>query len=479
MTSPVDATVTVCPTPPSLDEDAAMNDESPREHQIDPNAPDMTCDYGTLSESHHAPAQELPPASNPLFVAAQETQLPAPEIDPPSFSEFICSSDPLEDNILGLTQDNRPGLHVPPNPSPEPYFGPTIGTTHPTNPRPATALQTMAHTINQIYPLASHLKTEVAELRAENKELRTITGGLRGDMDRMDNKITKTYKLAIDNLERGNVTGDLVKFIHLQERLRVKPTPLSKPLPGRPKSPIPAMPLPRNRTPTTSQITTLPAPPLPPPPPVFIISSDDDNSQPSPTSSPAPALAPAPTPAPTRKQPPRAASNSPKSYLEIHPSPPDMPTPKKPCPAPSYASAAQRGFQVVVNKKRKSPFKSTQPAAETSTRDREIIVTCHHAEPAITPSVVQRITESTRKRLSRTKCQGTISAIRTSTKGTLILTSDPHHLSNDIWPYKQHIIDALNDTGIGSFDIDQNKPRLSFFINGILLTYPDTAAHPT
>ena len=427
MTSPVDATVIVCPTPPSLDEDAVMNDESPPEHQIDPNAPDMTCDYGTLTESRHAPARELPPASNPLFVAAQETQLPAPNIDPPSFSEFFRSSDPLEDNILGLAQDNnRPGLHIPPNPAPKPYFGPTIGTIHPTNPRPATALQTMAHTVNQIYALASHLKSEVAGLRAENKELRTITGGLRGDMDRMDSKITMTYKLAIDNLERGNVTGDLVEFIHLQERLGVKPTPSAKPLPARPKSPIPAMPLPKSQTPTTSRTPALPAPPHPSPPGI-IISSDSDNSQPSP--------APAPAPAPTRKQPPRAASNAPKSYLEIPPSPPDIPTPKKSSPAPSYASAAQGGFQVVVNKKRKSPFKPVHPTPETSPRDREIIVTRHHAEPAITPSFVQRITESIRKRLSRTKCQGTISAIRASAKGNLILTSDPHHLSNDIWPY--------------------------------------------
>ena len=133
---------------------------------------------------------------------------------------------------------------------------------------------------------------------------------------------------------------------------------------------------------------------------------------------------------------------------------------------------------MVVNKKRKSPFKPT-PTVETSPRDREIIVTRHQTTPAITPSFIQRITESIRKRLSRTRCQGTISAIRTSAKGNLILTSDPHHLSNDIWPYKSHIIDALNDTGIGSFDIDQNKPRLPFFINGILLTYPDTANHPS
>ena len=78
MTSPVDATVTVCPTPPSLDDDAEMNNESPPEHQIDPNAPAMSCDYGDLTDSRHAPVSELPPAPNPLFIPAEETQLPGP-----------------------------------------------------------------------------------------------------------------------------------------------------------------------------------------------------------------------------------------------------------------------------------------------------------------------------------------------------------------------------------------------------------------
>ena len=81
---------------PELDDDDVMNDNSPPEHQIDPNAPAMSCDYGDLNESCHAPAPELPPASNPLFLPAQDTQLPGPDIDPPSFNEFLRSSDPLK-----------------------------------------------------------------------------------------------------------------------------------------------------------------------------------------------------------------------------------------------------------------------------------------------------------------------------------------------------------------------------------------------
>ena len=465
MTSPVDATVTVCPTPPSLDEDDAMNDESPPEHQIDPDAPDMNCDCGTLAASRHAPAPDLPPAANLLFTPAQEPLLPAPDIDPPSFGEFIRSSDPLEDNILGLTQPEHRTPTAALNPVPEPYFGPTIGTAHPTEPRPATALQTMAHTINQIYALNYHQKSQIEELRAEIKVLRTITGGLRGDINRTEKKVEKTYKLAIDNLERGNVTGDLVEFIHRQECTRIKPTPSSKPLPPCPKTPITAVALPLNQPARAPTHTPAKPPSAPAPtPPVIIISSDDDTRPENPPK--------------TRRQPPRLASAATKNYLEIPPSPPNAsPAPVTPA-SHSYANAARGEFQVVINKK-KLKSRSAISTTETSPREREIIVTRHHAEPAITPSFIQRITESIRKRLPRTKCQGTISAIRTSAKGNLILTSDPHHLANNIWPYKSHIIDALNDTGIGSFDIDQNKPRLPFFINGILLSYPDGANHPS
>ena len=255
--------------------------------------------------------------------------------------------------------------------------------------------------------------------------------------------------------------------------MRVKPTPSSKPLPARPKFPIPALPIPRPSPTKSTSNNPNPntAKPTPQTAPVIIFGSDDDVN---------PSLAAAPNPAPTRKQPPRAASYAPKSYLEV---PPSLPSPaqisnRNTSAAPSYASASQGGFQVVVNKKRKSPFKPT-PAAESSPRDREIIVTRHQTKPAITPSFIQRITELIRKRLCRTKCQGTMSTIRTSAKGNLVLTSDPHHLSSDIWPFKSLIIDALNDTGIGSFDIDLNKPLLPFFINGILLTYPDSANHPS
>ena len=488
MTSPVDATVTVCPTPPSLNNDDEMNDESPPEHQIDPDAPDMSCDYGTLNESRHAPAQDLPPAPNPLFISAQDTQLPAPDIDPPSFGEFIRSSDPLEDNILGLTQPEHPATMTVPNPIPEPYFGPTIGTTHPADPRPATALQSMYHTVNQIYAIVCHQKTKIDELQTTVRELKTTTGGLRGDLKRTETKVEKTYKLAIDNLERGNVTGDMVEFIHRQESIRVRPTPTAKPLPPRPKTPITAVALPVNqpsRTPTSSPAKPPHIPTRNPtpvsadnPPPVIIISSDNEvtpPTNPTPTTREQP---PRQDTRPTiRKQPPRLASTAPKNYLEIPPSPPSAPS----APVPtlhSYANAARGEFQVVINKK-KSRSKAATTTTETSPRDREIIITRHHAEPVITPSFIQKITESIRKRLSRTKCQGTISAIRTSTKGNLILTSDPHHLANDIWPFKSHIIDALNDTGIGSFDIDQNKPRLPFFVNGILLSYPDSANHPS
>ena len=77
----------------------------------------------------------------------------------------------------------------------------------------------MAHTVNQSYALVSHQNTQLAELWAENKELRTITEGLRGDISRLDGKVRKADKLARDNLERSNVTSALVEFIHLQEKL--------------------------------------------------------------------------------------------------------------------------------------------------------------------------------------------------------------------------------------------------------------------
>ena len=184
-------------------------------------------------------------------------------MDPPSFSEFIRSSDPLDDNILGTTQPVPPSeLHIPP---PKPYFGPTIGTTNPRKPRPATAIQTMAQTMNLIYAHVTQLSSQMKELREENKTLRTITGGLRGDINRAEKKIEKAYKVAIDNLERGNVTGDLVEFIHQQEckglNLRRKPNP--SPAAPRTLSPPPPCPCPN---PPVHPPHLHPTPPKPLPP---------------------------------------------------------------------------------------------------------------------------------------------------------------------------------------------------------------------
>lgn len=203
----------------------------------------------------------MPATSNPLFIPS-ETPLPAPEMDPPSFNEFLRSSNPLEDNNLGLTQDVE--KRRPPVPPPKPYFTRTIGTTHPRNPNPPIADQTMMTLLCRIQAQNDLLIRKNERTESTTQELLTTVDGLRGDIRYIEGKVERTYRMSIDNLERGNVTGDMVGLIHTQEAKRIKPLPMSAPLPARPKTPVlPAPALPKTAPPKTAvKPTPKPAPPL-------------------------------------------------------------------------------------------------------------------------------------------------------------------------------------------------------------------------
>ena len=94
-------------------------------------------------------------------------------------------------------------------------------------------------------------------------------------------------------------------------------------------------------------------------------------------------------------------------------------------------------------------------------------------EPTLNPSLCLTIVNNIRSRLQYTTCTGTISLVRSSAKGNLILTTDPKHKAQDLWPYRKQISLGLNDSRIGPFDLNLNLMRLPLYISNVPLSYPN------
>ena len=86
------------------------------------------------------------------------------------------------------------------------------------------------------------------------------------------------------------------------------------------------------------------------------------------------------------------------------------------------------------------------------------------------------IINNIRSRLQYTTCTRTISLVRSSAKGNLLLYTDPKHKAQDLWPYCKSISLGLNDSRIGPFDIQLNLMRLPVYISNVPLSYPKGGA---
>ena len=76
-----------------------------------------------------------------------------------------------------------------------------------------------------------------------------------------------------------------------------------------------------------------------------------------------------------------------------------------------------------------------------------------------------------RTRLRPTTCPGTISEVKSSARGNLVLTADHSILAQDLWPYRKSIILGLNDSCIGPFNLTLNRSRLPLYISNVPLSY--------
>lgn len=388
----------------------------------------MNFDYPDLGGSVHA-----------VF----DTQLPGAAVDSPSQSqtdsvmntqaaiqrraEKAPARDPIPPSF-GLF-----GLH--PSSSQDrtqlPFFPATTGSLRPDSPapEPATANQTMMVAICKTTGLLELFGRKLDSLSENNSKTN----------DKI-NLLSHAMGEVIETLNQN-----LVAFDKLQRSLTSAPLPASRtplPLPPKPRPEVVII----NPVPVTSTRTPLaPALPLNPPPP-----------QP-------------------RRAPPRQAKEGPKNYLDKpltpEPQPPTAPGPSR----PSYAQAAEGEFQPVIRKNRnhrnRTPPKSPSPDNQPD-RDRQIVVVRQNTEPALNPSLCMTIINNVRSRLQYTTCQGTISLVRSSARGNLIIYSDPKHKAQDLWPYRKQISMGLNDSHIGPFDLQLNLMRLPVYISNVPLSYP-------
>ena len=256
--------------------------------------------------------------------------------------------------------------------------------------------------------------------------------------------------------------------------------------------------------------TTRPQTPLPPIPPV-----PSSNTRIHRPSAPVPASAPAPVapppviplvvitgpnqtpsaPAPTRTRLPRKSAEGPKNYVDkpLTPSPQSSPDPLNPPTvagpsrtAPSYASAAATGgsFQPVINRRNRNHRNRTTGAPRApptssppNNKASQLIVIRHDHETPLTPSLCMSVVNAIRARLRPTTCPGSISEVKSSARGNLVLTTDRSVLAQDLWPFRKHIILGLNDCRIGPFDLTLNQSRLPLYISNVPLSYPRGGAN--
>lgn len=83
-----------------------------------------------------------------------------------------------------------------------------------------------------------------------------------------------------------------------------------------------------------------------------------------------------------------------------------------------------------------------------------------------------RVVNNIRARLRNTTSPGSISEVKCSARGNLVLTADRAILAQDLWPYRKNIILGLNDSHIGPFDLTLNQTRLPLYLSNVPPSYP-------
>ena len=347
---------------------------------------------------------------------------PARDPNPPSFGPF---------NTAPYSSRDR---------TQEPFFPATIGSIGHNSPapEPATAYQTMIVAICKTTGLMEMFNHKIDDLY--NSSIKT---------NACVNLLSHAMEEVIETLNKN-----LIAFEKLQKTLdsRTASNPIALP---RLQAPLPPKPVPE-------VVIVRPCPAINPP----------HQKETTPTETPA-----APPSHPTRTAPPRKAKEGPKNYIDKPLTPPTNPAGEGPSRM-SYAAAAEGEFQPVVRKNRNHRNRTSRstPASTPDSqpdRDRQIVVVRKNTEPTLSPSLCLTITQNIRHRLQYTTCTGSISLVRSSAKGNLVLTTDPKHKAQDLWPYQKQISLGLNDSQIGPFDLQLNLMRLPIYISNIPLSYPN------
>ena len=387
-----------------------------------------------------------------------DTQLPGADIDSPSQSQETIMSP--------TTAANRRAEKAPAqNPNPpsfglfntvsyssrdrtqEPFFPATIGSINRDSaaPQPATAHQTMMVAICKTTGLMEIFNHKIDDLY--NNSIKT---------NARVNLLSHAMEEVIETLNKN-----LVAFEKLQRTLDSKGAPTRQPAATRPAIPLPTKPIPE-------VVIVRPRPAQPAPrttePSIDVTSK--------------------------RSAPPRKAKEGPKNYVDKPLTPPHHSSTPNTNPAGegpsriSYAAAAEGEFQPVIRKNRnhRNRTSTTTPANSPDSqpdRDRQIIVVRQNTEPTLNPSLCLTIVKNICNRLQYTTCTGTISLVHSSAKGNLVLTTDPKHKAQDLWPYRKQISLGLNDSLIGPFDLQLNLMRLPIYISNVPLSYPNGGATNT
>ena len=429
-----------------------IHDSTPPSHQADP----MNYEYPDLGGSVHA-----------IF----ETQLPGAAIDSPSQTQTSVMSPNAAANRRAekapAKEPEAPSFGLFGNTTPSsrdrtqlPFFPATIGSARNSPaPEPATAEQTMMVAICKTTGLMEIFNHKIDDLTNQSYKTNARV-----------NLLSHAMEEVIETLNKN-----LVAFERLQKTIDTQNRPPTRPAIPLPQKPVPEVVIVRNRA------TTQGNPPAAPTAPAATITP--------PNAPPAP-----PTVATTRPIPHRKAREGPKIYLDKPLTPDPIPTdnrsantnPPVAVPSkPSYAQAATGEFQPVIRKNRNHrnrPTSSRTPANSPDSqpdRDRQFIVVRHDIEPTLNPSLCLTIVNNIRSRLQYTTCTGTISLVRSSAKGNIVLTTDPKHKAQDLWPYRKQISLGLNDSKIGPFDLNLNLMRLPLYISNVPLSYPNGGATNT
>ena len=332
----------------------------------------------------------------------------------------------------------------------EPFFPATIGSLGRNSPapKPATAHQTMMVAICKTTGLMEMFNHKIDDLYNNSIKTNARVNLLSHAMEEVIETLNKNL-VAFENLQKS-----------INTRMEAPSHPATRPVMPLPPKPILEVVITRPRPTQTEPVQTAPAPPNPP-------------------------TNPAPQAQPKRSAPPRKAKEGPKNYVDKPLTPPLHTSTAGEGPSRlSYATVAEGEFQPVIRKNRNHRNRTPQstPANSPDTqpdRDRQIVVVRRNTEPTLNPALCLTIVRNICLRLQYTTCTGTISLVCSSAKGNFVLTTDPKHKAQDLWPYRKQISLGLNDSQIGPFDLQLNLMRLPIYISNLPLSYPNGGATNT